>query len=290
MKKIVFSIFIDIPENKLDNPGWFKDGIQVKTDKSLKTKQALLANYSNIIANHKQYADTIGVDYRLYEYDDLYKRFSTLFQLQYTEISEYDIVNFYKHHIMYELTKEYDEICYLDFDVVVNTKESVFEVHDIYNKFGCANSNKLAEWGKKIPAKQYNTCIRNPATKYWNAHAMLEDQGYDSENNVFNTGIMVASAKVIKELGYFNNFKENLNIMTRLKNDEDSFYPYNIRRVFGYDNETLFSYLIHSKNISVQYLNGPWHTIVDERYENMNQVPSAKLYHFINKKMEWMFE
>lgn len=289
MSKIVFSIFIDIPESKLDNPGWFENGVQVKTDKSLKTKLALLENYNNIIVAQKEYANAINADYRLYEYDDLYKRFSTLFQLQYTEISEYDIVNFYKHYLMYELTKEYNEICYLDFDVIPNTKESIFDVHDIHNQFGCAHSNRLAEWGKKIPAKQYNTCIRNPATKYWNAHAMLEDQGYDPENDVFNTGIMVASAKVIKELGYFDNFKENLDIMTRLKNDEDSFYPYNIRRVFGYDNETLFSYLIHSKKISVQYLNGPWHTIVDERYENMKQVPPAKLYHFINKKMEWMF-
>lgn len=288
MKKIVYSIFIDIPESKLDNPGWFENGVQVKTDKSLQTKLALLNNYDKIVERHKQYAEVIGVDYRLYEYDDLYKRFSTLFQLQYPEISEYDIVNFYKHYIMYELTKEYDEICYLDFDVIPNTKESIFDAHDIYNKFGCAHSNALAQWGKTVDPKNYNTCIRNPSTKYWNAHAMLLEEGYEPDNDVFNTGIMVASSKIIKKLGYFNNFKENLNLMTQLKNDEDSMYPYNIRRVFGYDNETLFSYLVHSKNIEIEYLNGDWHYIVDEKKKNKNTCdPKAKLYHCINKKMEW---
>ena len=30
MKKVVYSVFIDIPEDKLDNPGWFENGVQVK--------------------------------------------------------------------------------------------------------------------------------------------------------------------------------------------------------------------------------------------------------------------
>ena len=41
---IIFSIFIDIPEDKLDNPGWYEKGVQVKTDKSLNTKNALYNN------------------------------------------------------------------------------------------------------------------------------------------------------------------------------------------------------------------------------------------------------
>jgi hypothetical protein len=288
MKSIVFSIFIDIPENKLDNPGWYENGIQVKTDKSLKTKLALLKNHDSIVVRHKEYSNTIGADYKLFKGDIKYQEFFEMFESDYPEISHYDIVNFYKHWLMKELANDYDQICYLDFDVIPNTDDSIFDKHDIKNKFGCAHSNKLAEWGKNISPKAYNTCIRNPSTKYWNAHAMLLESGYEPDNDVFNTGIMVASSKVIKDLGYFENFRENLNLMTELKTDEDSMYPYNIRRVFGYDNETLFSYLVHSKNIPIEYLNGPWHYIVDEKKKSKNACdPKAKMYHCINKKMEW---
>ena len=287
MKKVVYSVFIDIPDDKLDNPGWFENGVQIKTDKSLQTKNALKTNYSGIIERHKQYAESIDADYHLYEMDEHYKDFVATFESDYPEVSHYDIVNFYKHWTMADMAAIYDAVCYLDFDVVPNTSDCIFEAHDP-TKFGCAHSNALAAWGKAIDAKNYNTCIRNPSTKYWNAHAMLLEEDYNPDNDVFNTGIMVASSDVIKKLGYFENFRENLDLMTELRTDEDSMYPYNIRRVFGYDNETLFSYLVHSKEIPIEYLNGPWHYIVDEKKKNKNACdPNAKLYHCINKKMEW---
>lgn len=288
MKKIVYSVFVDIPENKLDNPGWFENGVQVKTDKSLQTKMALLNSYDKIVAVHKEYANSIGADYHLYEWDKEYQDFVEMFENDYPEVSHYDIVNFYKHWTMRQMADRYDAICYLDFDVIPNTTDSIFDAHDIQNKFGCAHSNALAEWGKRVAPKDYNTCIRNPATKYWNAHAMLLEEGYEPDNDVFNTGIMVSSADVIKRLGYFEDFRENLDLMTRLKTEEDSMYPYNIQRVFGYDNETLFSYLVHSKEIPIQYLNGQWHYIVDEKKKDVKMCdPEAKMYHCINKKMEW---
>jgi len=288
MKKVVYSVFIDIPDDKLDNPGWFENGVQVQTDKSLETKNALKKNYDAIVARQKAYAEAIGADYHLYEWDVHYTEFVATFESDYPEVSHYDIVNFYKHWTMLDMATIYDAVCYLDFDVVPNTTDCIFEFHDIKNRFGCAHSNKLAAWGKYVAPKDYNTCIRNPSTKYWNTHAMLLEEGYEPENDVFNTGIMVASSDVIKKLGYFENFRENLDLMTELKNDEDSMYPYNIRRVFGYDNETLFSYLVYSKEIGIEYLNGPWHYIVDEKKKNKNACDiNAKMYHCINKKMEW---
>ena len=65
---IVFSVFIDIPEAKLDNPGYYIDNILVDTDKSLKTKNALLNNADELKRRHKEYADSIGAEYILFEY------------------------------------------------------------------------------------------------------------------------------------------------------------------------------------------------------------------------------
>ena len=56
---IVFSVFIDIPEAKLDNPGYYIDNILVDTNKSLETKNALLNNADELKRRHKEYADSI---------------------------------------------------------------------------------------------------------------------------------------------------------------------------------------------------------------------------------------
>ena len=78
----------------------------------------------------------------------------------------------------------------------------IFNIFDNSN-FGVAHSNDLAAWGKNISATKYNTCIRNPSSKYWNTYAMLLEEDHDPENDVFNTGIMAASSKVIQEFDYF---------------------------------------------------------------------------------------
>ena len=204
--KVVFSVFIDIPEDRLDNPGWYDQGKQVTTDKSKVTKLALLNNAELVTQRQKQYANDIGADYILFQYDSTYKKFFNDIKNRFTEISEYDIVNFYKHRVMRNLADEYNYVCYLDFDVVPNTRDCIFASHNVDKMLAVAESNRLAIRGKVMKAEDYNLCIRNPATKYWNTHALLFEEGYDPENDVFNTGIMAASSEVIKQLDYFRDF------------------------------------------------------------------------------------
>ena len=203
----------------------------------------------------------------------------------YPMISEYDIINFYKHWAMKNFAENYDQVCYLDFDVVPNTDENVFNT--IKSGFGVADSNDLAAWGKNISATKYNTCIRNPSSKYWNTYAMLLEDGLEPENDVVNTGIMVAGYNIIQELGYFHEFEKTLDLMTYLKEEEDSIHPPNIQRVFNYDNETVFSYLVKKRNIGIDWLPKEWHYIVDHLKKEMIDT-RAKLYHVINKKVEWV--
>ena len=289
MKKLVFSIFIDIPEERLDNPGWWEDGEQVVTDKSKQTKLALLKNADLVTQRQKQYANDIGADYRLFEWDYTYKNFFHTITTDHPEISEYDVVNFYKHRVMRDMAEEYDQICYLDFDVVPNTKEDIFTSHHIEKCFIVADNNRQAIRGKVMDVRKYNMCIRNPASKYWNAHALLTEEGYDPDNDVFNTGIMVASSETIKKLDYFKDFDWMITRMTDVKHDEFSLYHPNIQRVFNYDNETVFSFWIKTREVEVQYMTKEWHWIVDSTMTHPMQIdPKAKMYHFINKKMEWV--
>ena len=286
--KIVFSIYIDIPEERLDNPGWYDKGIQVTTDKSKVTKLALLDHAERIQESQREYANSIGADYRLFQYDDYYKNFYDKINVDYPEISEYDIINFFKHRVLRDMADEYKYVCYMDFDVIPNTNDCIFASHNVENMLAVAEMNRLAIKGKIIKAEDYNACIRNPASKYWNTHALLMEEGYDPENDVFNTGIMAGSSEVIKKLDYFKDFDYVIKLMTQVKHDEFSMYPKNIQRVFNYDNETVFSFWIKSRQIEIQYMDKLWHWIVDETITDPKHMdPKAKLYHFINKRMDW---
>ena len=57
-------------------------------------------NYDWLLKKQMAYADTIGVEYKHFTYDDDYIEFSKQFG---PEISEYNIINFYKLHLLYTL-------------------------------------------------------------------------------------------------------------------------------------------------------------------------------------------
>ena len=224
--------------------------------------------------------DQLGFKINKYYACEIDKYAIKISKKNYPQISEYDVVNFYKQWLMLKMAEKYDNVCYLDFDVIPNTKEDIFKAHKIDTHFACAENNYLAVWGKIIDSNRYNTCIRNPASKYWNCHAMLFQEGYEPETDVFNTAIMVSSSKIINQLNYFGNFDETLKLMSFVKNDKNSIYPHNIKRVFGYDNETVFAYKRVVNKIEIDYITDDWHWRVDTDIWKED----AKMFHVMNKK------
>jgi hypothetical protein len=65
----------------------------------------------------------------MYEYDEKYKDF--LKEMNYKELTGYEIVNFYKIYLLDKLAEEYDEILYLDFDAIPVTNDNFFEYWDL---------------------------------------------------------------------------------------------------------------------------------------------------------------
>ena len=76
--------------------------------------------YSKIIESHKKYAKSINVDYELLE---------TVPALFHTPT--YDQINFGKYYHAEKLCEKYDEILYIDFDVIPNTTDNFFEVFNV---------------------------------------------------------------------------------------------------------------------------------------------------------------
>ena len=255
MKRIVYSIYVDIPA-----PEHF--GKSKNRNDSVKkakvTVNAFKEHYDRLISSKKDYAKKIGASFKMYIYDKKYIKWQQQFTKDFPEFTGYEVINFYKIHILYELAKVYDEILYLDFDAIPLTNESFFDAWDLSKGMCILHNNRYVVQNLRV-----NHSIRSPTAKYYNCQAMLIDGGYNHANNVINTGIIGATKEQIKELDYFGNFREIIDLMTRLITEPNDLYPQNILDMFRYDNETIFSYKLRVNNIKVQWLDSEWHYFFD---------------------------
>ena len=70
-----------------------------------------------------------------------FKEYYDEMKSKYPFLTTYNIINFYKIFLLYKFSSKYDQILYLDFDVVPNTKENFFEVFDLSKGIAIANNN-----------------------------------------------------------------------------------------------------------------------------------------------------
>lgn len=255
MKRVIYSLYIDIPTKDIDlfDKNILKTG---DTPMNIRTKQQFAKHYGDLRACKQIYADAIGADFIMYEYDTNFSLWSEQIKNTYPYLTMYNIINFYKIHLMYELAMKYDEILFLDFDVVPMKNENFFEAWDLTKGIAVLNNNnKISKIESVTDTSQ---TIRSPSSKYFNAQAMLFEKGLSTKNDVINTGIVGINKDHLVKLNYFENFKDNLAMMSELKNSSDIF-PKKVLQYFGWDNETLFSVKLNENNVPVQWLDDKWH-------------------------------
>ena len=267
MKKLIYSIYIEVPDSEfVDNQ---------KTN--LNTKKELKENYQKLLDCKQQYANSIGADFVLV---NKYKEYYDEMKSKYPFLTTYNIINFYKIFLLYKFSSKYDQMLYLDFDVVPNTTEDFFVVWDLSKGIAIANNNNKVAKIENI--SETSQTIRSPNSKYYNAQAMLLHKGFSSEVDVVNTGIIGIDKSHLYKLEYFNTFEQDMITMTQLKFD-NSMFPKKIVDYFGYDNETLFSVKLKEHNIPVQWLDDKWHYFF---YDNLFIPRNTKLIHTINKRFD----
>ena len=255
MKRVIYSLYIDIPREEIDpfDKNILKKG---ETPMNLRTKQQFAKHYGDLCACKEIYANAIGADFIMFEYDDKFKSYSENLKMQYPYLTMYNIINFYKIHLMYELGLKYDEILFLDFDVVPMKNENFFEAWDLTKGIAVLNNNnKISKIESVTDTSQ---TIRSPSSKYFNAQAMLFEKGLSTKNDVINTGIVGINKDHLVKLNYFANFENDLKMMSDLKESSDIF-PKKVLQYFGWDNETLFSVKLNENNVPVQWLDDKWH-------------------------------
>ena len=133
----------------------------------------------------KQYAEKYGADFVLHR----------------TETTDYNSIQFEKIILLENYAGLYDEIVYLDFDVVPMHDDNFFEAWDLSKGIGIQhNTHKVILMDEVTERSQ---TIRSPTAKYYNAQAMLLDRGLNPKHHVVNTGIIGASKEHIEKLKYF---------------------------------------------------------------------------------------
>jgi len=267
MNRLIFSLYVEVPDNE------FVDNIKT----NLNTKKEMNDNYQKLVDCKQQYADSIGVDFVMV---NKYKEYYDEMKGKYPFLTTYNIINFYKIYLLYKFSSKYDEILFLDFDVVPNTKENFFEVWDLSKGVAILNNNDKVLRMSQIT--ENTQTIRSPTSKYYNTQAMLLDMNMKTENDVINTGIIGINKSNLYKLAYFNNFEQDMIKMTQLKFDT-SVFPKKIVEFFGYDNETLFGVKLKQNDVDVQWLNDKWHYFFD----NWLFIPKdTKFIHAINKRFD----
>lgn len=261
----VFTLYVDIP----------KKSLEVSENTHIVDKFA--DNFEWLISKQYNYAKNIGADYHFIR-DDLayYLDFDQWFRDKHPYVNSYCIVNFYKIHMLYKLAEKYDNVLYLDLDVIPITNENIFNLNaDI----ACRVNHE--EDPKNYIRTRKNQSDRSPYAKWHNCRAMRLFDGKSGDNDVYNTGIILASQQGLQQLNYFENFSDTLNFMHEIKEQSGLNH-------FGYDNETLFSYRMLKNNVLLTSLDEYWHHTM--RGE-ISHIPSkTKMVHAINKDFEYVRE
>jgi len=292
MKNIIYSIYIEIPKKERDYQPPYPGETESKNETSAKR---FADHHDWLQSKQESYAKSIGAEYRMFERDDQYLKFERVYKEKYPYVTTWNIVNFYKIHLMYELSKEYDQVLYLDIDVVPITELNFFEVWDLDKGIAIFQNDPKVDaslksirensrWRETTDASAHS--IRSPAAKYWNAFALLEHEGWDPINFVFNTGIVGCTKKHLDKLDYFGKWDDMMETMNELVEDgEHSMYPLWIQEMFGWDNETVWSVKAKINEATIQWLDTKWHWFMDDEC----WIPEGTCFvHLINKKFDWM--
>lgn len=199
-----------------------------------------------ILNNHQKYADICNADYFSFE----------LPHSQWPD-TDYNNCNWSKYGYAEELAKDYEQILFIDFDVLIETEDSIFEQYDwnkgvLVRKMIEYSTEKIIQYIGECERAELFTEIGNsevsnrfslPTTGYTlpddftPKSDMVKLAGADSirpGSDLFNTGVLGFTPKTISDLNIFGrDFYPELSI--------PDIWPEWITKHISNNNEMLFS-------------------------------------------------
>lgn len=278
--RVIFSFYKEVNDDSVTS--YKKEQLKLYKDKLIKRQHL--------------YAESCNADYFVYENSNLL-------------LNEYDSIQFRKIEKLEELTNEYDEVLYLDLDIIPFDFKNFFKEHDL-SKI-CCHEIDGKEWGIdrykiNVPKMNdaYNNSIweeeNNKQSRYlyeeidsmnmWlkasSKNAMLLLENHTSYNhNIINTGVIGGNKDSIKQLKFTENLQYMIDLIDKAK--YDNIYSKKVQELIKPNNEVFFSYLIEKNNIPITNINKNWNFIVDDYKSGLTNVwKEISFLHVINKDFE----
>ena len=260
MKRVIYSMYQpNIPKVGFSVDNYKQDQFEKYKDRLIKCKQ--------------EYADLCDAD----------------FFMHFPELSDYTALQYEKIRLLEEYAESYDEVLYLDFDVI--------PAHSSRNMFECVDLSKINmhPFKREIKPYQLRTALTDKNVEYFDDQTMfvkicakktmlmLED--VSSNDLCYNTGVICAGSEVIKSIKFIDKLDEMKELLDESK--EDSLYPETITKHFSYNNEVFMSYIIERYNIPHVNLAMNWNYIIDDRMEL--SFGGYDLLHMVSKNFELKF-
>lgn len=254
MKRIVYSVWDELTEPHVSSDEY---------------KQKQLKKYIDILKQRQRdYADICHADYHVFSAGP----------------SKYQDIQFYKLHKLEELAKEYDEILYLDMDVIPNTSKNIFDSFDL---------SKISYHAKEPPFfpnfhnKTFDQAIGRMSymsswVKLLIKKAMLNIDDIDGNDLISNTGVIVTSGEAIKRLEFMDKLEKASECYYEAM--EDNFYPQKIVDVWTQNNEVFLSYIVERYDVETNEIGIQWNYILDNKVTEYTS--AAYFIHQVNKEFD----
>ena len=246
----------------------------------------------NVDQNHKS-----TNDYKLSQFNkfkpkliecknDYAKKCNADFILHEVPITDYNSLQFEKIIQLEKYAYEYDEILYLDFDVIpANYARNIFDCIDT-SKIAMHPLRRDLKHGKLRSALNNNWMDnQNVFVKTCAKKAMLLLDGINGNDLLYNTGVTLGNSEIIKRINFTEQLSELHNILDEAK--EDSLFPEQITKNFYYNNEVYMSYLVERDNIPHVDLTMNWNFIIDD--VQTYPTSAGELMHYVRKEFEQAF-
>lgn len=233
----------------------YTDKVDPHTSATDQKKQSFAEYKDRIKTVQQDYAKICNADYTLFN----------------TTNTSYIDIQFEKLFKLEEMVEEYDEVLYLDFDVIPYTKVNFFDMFDLDTLCVYSSPTELLKKPEWHPMDPY---VKMSCKK---AMLLIEDIVGTSE--IFNTGVTALnkrSASLLRFKDRFTEYKESFKLA-----QEDNLYPFEMSSIWQLNNEVYASYIVEKYNIPTTNIGMPWNFIVDYGMP----IPSAGAYfhHCVNK-------
>lgn len=275
MKRVIFTTYDDI--NADEN---FENVLFANRPVADNANQLLVKEYfDRLVQNKKDYAVQINAHFIFYHNEMC----NFLHMPDLENEMPFTRVNLYKHYLMDKLADEYDEICYVDMDVLFDTDKNIFDEHDLSKGIHVRGNEVDPNWKDKKGILFEEIGLRSPVIKYHITKDLLDGK----DNYVMNTGIVLGRSEFIKQVKLIDRIPE---VIEKIKTIKDDFSAnFNILNLEYYpNNESIFSYTLEKYNIPYVLLSEEWHYICGDR---PTQKPSnVYCYHFINKQFNAFYK